>query len=543
MSKTPAEKLMRICAVVFVGALAVFLISSYLLFRNSAEQAQNALAESKEKSPDTELSDGLVFYPDKAEIGQSLRSVAFYDENGKESTIGDFDGQFSIILFWASWCKYCKKEFISFDAYAEALSRYKNVELILLDKLDGKKETVEKAVKYLKDNGIYAKTYFDRDLRAYDGLGIKIVPTLLAVGKDGSLVAIRPGEIGSPERFEALLRYLTEGAANRTEQFITERMTDSDGGVYVNYLDGDDGTPAGHDVLSESQGLMMEYAVRTENRALFDRTYRYVEDHMLIDGKLAGWVLSKDGLSKSNALIDDFRIVRALYAADQHWGGYKEALLLWTDCLIKYNLGTAGPTNSYDFGMKRKSDQLKLCFADFEAMRILQAQRPDDNRLEKAYNEALEIVKGGYRGDTFPVYAGTYSYKSKKYAEEDINMAEGMMTLLHLARVGELQDTTVRWLKEHLKNGGIQAGYTWKGGESDRYNYESTAVYAAAVMIAEELGDREMLTDALYRMERLRIDDVSSPLDGSFGDGKEEDIYSFDQCMALLAYTYIHSIK
>ena len=57
-------------------------------------------------------------------------------------------------------------------------------------------------------------------------------------------------------------------------------------------------------------------------------------------------------------------------------------------------------------------------------------------------------------------------------------------------------------------------------------------------LIAQEIGDSELLTQALWRMELTRTLNVSSPFNGAFGQS-EEDIRSFDQLAPLVLYGYL----
>ena len=165
--------------------------------------------------------------------------------------------------------------------------------------------------------------------------------------------------------------------------------------------------------------------------------------------------------------------------------------------------------------------------------------RDSEEEETDLYNNTLKLVTEGYLGEGFPLYYNWYDYEKEEYQKDDLNMAETLVTLLHLAEVGELKGETISWLKATVNNGGIKARYTITGEVVKGYNYESTAIYAILVMLAEEIGDKELLTQALVRMEKMRINDQGSEFDGSFGMGTGKDIYSYDQCMALLAYAYV----
>ncbi|MEW9992333.1 glycoside hydrolase family 8 [Clostridium butyricum] len=50
------------------------------------------------------------------------------------------------------------------------------------------------------------------------------------------------------------------------------------------------------------------------------------------------------------------------------------------------------------------------------------------------------------------------------------------------------------------------------------------------------MNDCELINNAVIRMEKMKIDDLGNLYYGAFGNVDGSGIYSFDQCMALLAY-------
>ncbi len=67
-------------------------------------------------------------------------------------------------------------------------------------------------------------------------------------------------------------------------------------------------------VLSESQGLLMEIAVYTRDKELFDLSYNFLKERMRLKSGLFSWKLNlkTNEISPSNATIDDLRIYRNL---------------------------------------------------------------------------------------------------------------------------------------------------------------------------------------------------------------------------------------
>jgi hypothetical protein len=227
---------------------------------------------------------------------------------------------------------------------------------------------------------------------------------------------------------------------------------------------------------------------------------------------------------------------KALYRANQLWGGYDELLNNWGKSIIEYNTNKNQPVNYYDFKAKKKANRISLCFLDFEALKLLEKI---DTNVVGIYDNSNQLMKEGYISNDFPFYYSYYDYDKKEYSSDDLNMAEAMYTLLNLARVNELGENSITWIEKSLESTGIKARYTINGDIVEGYNYESTAIYAIIAMIGKEIGNNKMVTEALSRMELVRTFDSSLLWKGTFTTDDGKDIFSFDQCMALLLYGYL----
>ena len=540
MKTSSRKRIEKLCIIGIIIALLVFAVCAKMLLREQKNGKDNALgtgvdADDNAEKEDT-LADEIIYYPSQIQINETIPELTFYDEDGVEIKISDFRGKNVILLFWTSWCKYCKEEFQNMQEYSKLLEGYDDVEFILLNKLDGEKETKEQALTFLKENNIPFTTYFDEDLTIFNSLGIKIVPTMLGIDSEGVLKLCNPGNIGTADNLATMIQYVRNGGATETEKFITNELT-VEGGVHTNYLEIDRESPAGFDVLSESQGIMMEYAVLKKDKVLFDRFLDYVLQNMLMSNSLAGWMVTKEeGAAETNALVDDLRIFKAVYQANEHWGGYDELVKRWGENILEYNISNRQLVDYYDSKTNKKAKRITLCFLDLEAIELLNNVKNSNHDL---YEQSYQLVEGGFINNEFPLYYSWYNYKKMEYVTDNLNMAEAMNTLLNLARVGELKDETIIWLENSLENGGIKARYTTAGGIVEGYNYESTAIYALVAMIGDEIGNTKLVTKAVARMELMRVNDSSLKWNGAFTAAEGKDIFSFDQCMALLAYGYL----
>lgn len=527
-------KIYILCLCIALLGVTVKGVSLIININKTSKQIQKNQSNRVDQNSN-KLADEMDSYPNKLSINQPVSKLKLYKENGDTIRLSEFQGKNVILMFWTSWCKYCNKELRESGEYKKLLKKYPDVEFILLNKLDSQKETKKQALQYLNENQIPFPNYFDQDLTIYNELGIKIVPTILFIDKNGILRLCNPGNIDGKSKLEALIEYVKYGGEYATEQFVSKQLTGNDGGVHVNFKKSSEASPSGYDVLSESQGIMMEYAILKKDHEMFRHYLKYIQDNMLIHNKLTGWVVLDKKCADTNSFIDDLRIYKDLIDANKLWGGYENLIKSWESNLLQYNISHGNPVDFYNFASRKKADTFKLCFGDLEAIKLLGKSNSESATL---YDNTLKLMTDGYISDDFPLYYSSYHYKNKSYLTDDLNMAEAMYTLLYLARDGKLKSNTLDWLNKTIDNGGIFARYTIKGDVAAGYGYESTAVYAILAMVAKEVNDEGLMTKALARMEQMRINDKSTKLNGAFGNKDGTNIYSFDQCMALLAYTY-----
>lgn len=497
-------------------------------FKSDVRKLQN---EVKEK-PANELGLKKNIFPANCNLNGQIPDLSFLKEDGTKLNLKDLKGKTVILTFWASWCKYCSNEMQHSKEFFDVLKKYENVEFILVNKLDGVKETKEQALNYLKENNIPFSTVFDENLEAYNKLGIKVVPTTLIINKDAIIKSLNPGEIKDSGKLEALIQNTLKENSYSLEQFVKNKLTNNEGGIMTSYLKEKDRSLTGDDVLSESQGIMLEYAVIKNNKELFQKTLKYINKYMK-DDELAAWVIQNRKSNRINAVLDDLRIYKGMERAPEAFGVLGEELKRYRDNIYKYNVNQNDLVDSYDFEHKIKADKLTLCYAD---LKTLNNMAQSDSRFNSIYENSLRIVQEGYISDSLPFYYNSYNYKTKRYEKTEINSAEGMMTLLHLAEIKKLPDSTVQWLKKTISNKGIFGRYNVDGIAVPGYEYESTAVYAIAALIGEEINDSELVNIAIYHMEMMRINNIDSEFNGAFGNEDGTGIYSFDQCMALIAY-------
>lgn len=125
---------------------------------------------------------------------KEAKDFTVYDEDGNTVKLSDFKGKKPVVVnIWASWCGPCKAEMPHFE---EAIKKYGDkVEILMVDLTDGKRETKEKALKFLEDNNLEMKVLFDKDLSAANAYNIMGIPRTIFINKDGEITYDREGLI------------------------------------------------------------------------------------------------------------------------------------------------------------------------------------------------------------------------------------------------------------------------------------------------------------------------------------------------------------
>lgn len=554
MKKNDGLKVLeRICVVGIVVLLAVIAIGVWMLYEMNSQDTEDQAditeptAESAvEGQEGGESVDSLTqpsdFLPQNLQYGKKLPVTVFETAEAQPVDLKkEYPGETLVLMYWGTWCPYCEKQLTHLAEFEELLKTKEATRIVLINKTDPRKEeSVEKAAAYLAENHFYQDCLYDVDLKAYQAYGVKRIPTTIVVDPDGYVRAMEASVIDSAEKLDALLDYAQQGSAASLLAFLNNSMRNEEGGVYTNCLKGAGGHPSGHDVLSESMGLLMEYAVTAGDRELFDSAYSFVKNYMQKDGLVAWYVTENGEKAGANAFLDDLRIAGALQKAQTRWGGYEEYAQLAAN-IQKRNLYRKQIASFYDFNVKEAGRSISLCYADFSTM----------DKLAEAvgglseYSEALRtIVENGYIGDAFPLYYSSWDYQKNRYSNSSIHTAEGLMTLCHLAEAGMLKESSLEWLRERLLEDNLAARYEVDGSVPAGYAYDSTAVYAIAAMIGAEAGDAQIYMLAISKMERSRVTDQNSPFYGGFSNDRSgKDITAFDQLMPLLVYAQFGTVK
>ncbi|MEI2399010.1 hypothetical protein [Paenibacillus phytohabitans] len=345
--------------------------------------------------------------------------------------------------------------------------------------------------------------------------------------------AVTPAGTNVPE--EPLLD--TADEEQQLLKFIDTQLT-GPYGVYTNLQETGEAAEmaTGHEVLSESASLLMRAAVLNGDQERFDQQWTLARDTFDMEGGFSYRFSPKQQKQYTvNAAVDDLRLIGALYEAGQafHQPEYTEAADKYSRRFYDNNVKDGYMYDFYDNIFKTTNGFVTLCYIDLSVLRKLSISSELSGIL---LNNMGGILEDGYLSDSFPFYETRFDYKTGQYSSEHINTVESLLTILHLAESNRQKPASIRYIKEQVTAGTLYGQYTRDGQRTN--DIHSTAIYALTAMIGAVLGDPSLYTASIERMNEFRAVNAASPLYGGFGDEAAGQAYSFDNLMALLAYSY-----
>ena len=322
--------------------------------------------------------------------------------------------------------------------------------------------------------------------------------------------------------------------------FIINNMSSKNSGIYTNFLYtkniGELST--GHEILSESEGLIMLYWIKVNNKQEFDKHFALLKKEFLFDKKILMWRIkgSYNNITISSSSIDNLRILKALMYAYNKWqdANYYKFFISINSGLLKNNLYKGMLTNFYNSDNKSIDYNINLSYIDLYTMQF--AGDSGENKWEAVRLKGLDTIKGGYISDVLPLYKKSYNMKYDEYDEAPtINLIDSLLVVLHLSEIGKERIRTIRWLKDQLKTGALYSEYNLKNGKP-KTKQQSTAVYALAARIGKIIDDESLYNSSIEKMITLQVVDKQSKIYGSFGNTVTLQVFSFDNLEALLAF-------
>lgn len=314
-----------------------------------------------------------------------------------------------------------------------------------------------------------------------------------------------------------------------TEHFIWNEMALDNGLLKTTYKSTD------HDyALSESLGLTMIYAIKTDNRSLFDQSYNALTNYFLSRNGLVYWRLKWNGEHKEkvNAFLDDLRIINSLLEASEKWEepSFKITAKIISDALLKFTTLDNMYVDFYDWGLKKQSQSFTVTYLDLSSIRRLYKlgwiNEPLVRNMEDLAEQATKL--------NHPFFPKTYQVKQKKFEfEKNVNMTEQVYTAYHFSKAGLDTNDFYQLLKNEFEKYGKLFGQYDAVYVKPVVEFESPALYGISILYALRIGDRLFAKELYTRMKEFQVKE--GQFEGGYMDLEKMDTHIFDNLFPLIA--------
>ncbi|MGE7023828.1 transcriptional regulator [Solibacillus cecembensis] len=323
-------------------------------------------------------------------------------------------------------------------------------------------------------------------------------------------------------------KYVKSNGRDRlpTQQFIEKHLL-------TNNLLQTDLTERSKEYLSESIGLWMEFLVEQNDPIQFEKQVQVMEKYFLTKDNTVSWRILNGETSTVNALIDDLRIMQALYNGTEQWEErYKKLADKMATAMIQLNVKDGFLVDYYDVATSSQADFVTMSYIIPKAYDMLYEK---DFITKTQYTDNRDLVanaplsKDGFFPQRYNVTTKSYEY------EDEINLIDQYYIGYHRAQWGYEVRTLVALTKEAMASQGVLYGRINPTTKTPTVNYESAAVYALATLMMLELEEKELAQQLYERLLTLRNSDTESDYYGGYIVVDRLYTHFFDNVLALLA--------
>lgn len=322
--------------------------------------------------------------------------------------------------------------------------------------------------------------------------------------------------------------------------FIHNRLTSPLGGIYTNYQNNSQTADlsSGHEILSESMGLQLEYARLIGDQQLFNQTTDYIEKNLLVNDILLWRIVEGAApITDVSATIDDLRIYETLAQAQKLWSLNASGLKLSET--LENQLPSRGfqsnyLVNYYGASSPTQDNRVEMAYLNLSAITALAQAEP---KMTDALETNKKLLLGSFISETLPLYHKSYNPQRAVYEDADgkINILDSLMVMLNMAKMGIYSPKSLDWLEEKVVSGTLYSYYDPSTGEA-LDQQESSAAYGLAAQIGAALSNDFLTGNALTQLKIHQNTDQQSPFYGGFA--YNGNAYSYDNLQALLGLVY-----
>lgn len=329
------------------------------------------------------------------------------------------------------------------------------------------------------------------------------------------------------------------------EQFILSNMINEDGTLRT-YLkpntSTDPQTAAGHESLSESMGLWLQYAYEKGDLELFSQYAEVVKNSFM---KSDGWIAWKVGPTSkpavTNALVDDLRIAYAFYNAGAKWkdASFKKTADTITKSVTKRQIVNTTFRDFYDIEKNWPSNVITLPYLDaYAIINLYEQSKISEDLYQKTKKFMVDLpLKDGFYPYNFHVDEGHYEYQNQ------VNLLDQLFVESSRAKFGQKNSEFWSFLKQTFQDNHVLYGKYEIETKKRAVEYESPSVYGMAIMVALEYNEIEFAKDLYYRMIRFQTLNPTSEYYGGYMNYQQKDTHIYDNLVPLLAERKLYNAR
>ena len=169
-----------------LGVIVLVLVGGSLAYNRLREQVEPERTLNTSDSDTTATNAVTEAYP-------QARDFTVQDIDGNDVKLSEQFGKPLVVNFWASWCPPCKEEMPDFESVYQEMGE--QVTFMMVNLVDGSRETLETATDYITANGYTFPIYFDITQDAAYTYTITSIPTTLFINAKGEIVTSAVGAI------------------------------------------------------------------------------------------------------------------------------------------------------------------------------------------------------------------------------------------------------------------------------------------------------------------------------------------------------------
>ncbi|GEK34553.1 hypothetical protein [Kurthia sibirica] len=333
--------------------------------------------------------------------------------------------------------------------------------------------------------------------------------------------------VGCVAKPQEEIHYNLPKTANKTALFINEYLVADNGLIKTNLSDRE------NDYLSESMGLWLCYLESSNQQKNFKLAVDALTAHMLLKNNLVSWQVKGEEQEKTNAFIDDARIVGALVAANKRWGDnyYMDIAQKIMAANIKY---TMNGDFFVDFASKERSKKATTIMISYLMPQEL-TDFMEAGQLTSAKLAANLAVLKKTPTDSTGYFAKNYDVTNDNYHfSKNVHMVDQLLTAINIEQVKGNTTAFDKNIRLLIKRDGKLYGQYKRANNQATVAYESPAVYGYALQYFHMKKEEEMVGKIHRKLRSLQQLQKKDKYYGGFIDTTTKATHAFDNLLPLL---------